>query len=275
MKTTRIISIVLALLIISSFLISCGQYDENAMTNHHVETTMNEEKPTDNEATTMSEPVLESTPTHTDAGLVGEPTVGNIVTFGEYVQDYFAVNGKVAIEWIVLDVQEDKALLISRYCLDSASYHYTQDDVTWETCSLRTWLNETFFDDAFGPMEQQMIENTTLVNPNNQKKGTAGGNDTTDKVFLLSANEVKTYFTTDDARMCAPTKYAIAQHAQVSSKGSVTADGYAPCCWWVRTPGFSSMEAVYVYYDGQIDYDGVLVTNFGFSVRPAIWVNLP
>ena len=61
---------------------------------------------------------------------------GSIVTFGMYEQDGDAHNGKESIEWIVLDVQEDRALLLSVHTLDAVTYNGNDrydENLTWET----------------------------------------------------------------------------------------------------------------------------------------------
>lgn len=83
------------------------------------------------------------------------PTAGNVVTYGHYEQDNDTANGKEPIEWVVLDVQGDKALLISKYGLDVRPYNTEYNHVTWEECTLRTWLNDTFLNAAFTPEGQQ------------------------------------------------------------------------------------------------------------------------
>ena len=70
--------------------------------------------------------------------------IGSYIRFGHYPQT--AGGGDYAeIEWLVLDIDEadHKALLISRYGLDCIQYNRRKASVTWETCSLRAWLNET------------------------------------------------------------------------------------------------------------------------------------
>ena len=95
------------------------------------------------------------------------------VTFGSYAQDNDRSNGTEPIEWIVLDVQEGKALLLSKYGLSAAGYHDTWDDCTWETCSLRTWLNDRFLNWAFSLEEQadQQIRDTQRQNDRETFRG--------------------------------------------------------------------------------------------------------
>ena len=99
---------------------------------------------------------------------------------------------------------------------------------------------------------------------------TNGGNNTQDKVFLLSYAEAGKYFKDDDAIKCAPTDYAIKQGAYTVS--SSKADGRATGWWWLRSPGYILHSAALVSYDGSRFSDGVSSTNG--VVRPAFWLNL-
>jgi len=142
--------------------------------------------------------------------------VGNIVTFGAYEQDNNRANGKEPIEWIVLDQKEGKALLLSRYVLDCKKYNETWKAVTWETCTLRSWLNDDFLNNAFSVTEQQRILTTTVDNSREQGNEawyTDGGNNTEDKIFLLSYSEVNQYLYAEESRWCFGTKYSYAQGA--------------------------------------------------------------
>lgn len=122
--------------------------------------------------------------------------VGNYVTFGRYPQTK-AGKDKTPIEWLVLARDGSKALLISRYGLDAQPYNTTNSEVTWETCTLRTWLNSTFYNKAFSSAEQAAILTTNVDNSKYQCYSgwsTNGGNNTQDKVFLLSYAEANKYF---------------------------------------------------------------------------------
>ena len=135
---------------------------------------------------------------------------GKYVTFGSYEQDNNTANGKEDIEWLVLARDGDKALLISKYALDCQQYNTSYTDVTWESCSLRTWLNGTFLNAAFSSDEAAMIATTTVTADKNPEYSTSAGNNTQDQVFLLSITEVEKYFSSDNDRKCVPTAYAIA-----------------------------------------------------------------
>ncbi len=198
--------------------------------------------------------------------------VGDYVQFGRYEQDNNTSNGRENIEWIVLKKSGSKLLLISRYALDCQSYDTSHTGTTWEICALRKWLNESFLENAFSSDEQNMIQSSIVTADMNPEYDTNPGNDTTDKVFLLSIKEVNQYFSSDDARECAPTDYAIAQGVSINI-GYLTG-GKATCWWWLRSPGFISNYAAFVFYDGFVHCYGNQVAEGDGAVRPALWIDL-
>ncbi len=205
--------------------------------------------------------------------------VGEYITFGHYPQTA-AGTDRTPIEWLVLDVQGNKALLISRYGLDAKPYNEKYVGITWEKCTLRAWLNGTFLNKAFTAQERSGIMLTDVDNGNSQGYGdwsTSNGNDTQDKVFLLSYAEAYKYLgvTNNDSRnmksRVAPTAYALEQGAYKSKKNK-TADGTNAGWWWLRSPGFNRNYAARVNDAGSL-YSS-LVDSDSVSVRPALWINL-
>ena len=205
--------------------------------------------------------------------------VGNYVSFGTYPQTK-AGNDATPIEWLVLARDGDKALLISRYGLDAQPYNTDYTSVTWETCTLRTWLNGTFYNKAFSSAEQAAILTTDVDNSKNQCYSgwsTNGGKNTQDKVFLLSYAEANKYFgvtynnSSNTKSRVAPTAYAIAQGTGKNSSYK-TADGIDAGWWRLRSPGVSRYDAAYVSTDGSLYANRVNVGSG--SVRPALWVNI-
>ena len=202
--------------------------------------------------------------------------VGNTVTFGTYPQ---GKNGETSsVEWLVLARNGQKALLISRYGLDAKPYNESYTSVTWENCTLRKWLNGEFLSKAFTAKEQTGILTTDVDNSAAQGYSgwsTSGGNNTQDKVFLLSYAEANKYFgvtySNNKKARVSPTAYALKQGAYTSSSNK-TAEGEPAGYWWLRSPGYIQDSAASVNTDGSL-YDRNVNNDYGV-VRPALWVDL-
>lgn len=190
--------------------------------------------------------------------------VGKTVVFGHYQQNNNTDDEANEIEWVVLANDGERTTLITVNALDYQPYMNEYSTSTWETCSLRKWLNDDFLNAAFTEKEKAQLETVTVVSDKNPDNPQNRGNDTRDRVFLLSIQEVKKYFPSDSARICFPTAYAKAKGAYVGDTGAT--------CWWLR-----SSENVYgspeVYDDGTIDSDGVDCIEEN-AVRPVIVLRL-
>ena len=152
--------------------------------------------------------------------------------------------------WRVLD---DSGFLFSEDLLETKAYHDTLSGITWENCTLRSYLNgQTFLNSNFTGTEQDAIKDTSVTNDSNPDYSTAGGNNTTDKLFLLSLAEVRN------------TDYGFGSDATRA----------ASSWWWLRSPGLDDGCAASVFYDGSVNSIGDYVNiEFG-SVRPAFNLNL-
>ena len=113
------------------------------------------------------------------------------------------------IKWRVLQSENGEAFLLSDVILDKKAYDESYEYITWEESSLRAWLNEKFMNRTFSAEEKEKINITEIVNQDNPAYGTEGGNNTSDKIFLLSSAEVdekedgKKYgFLNDETRKC-------------------------------------------------------------------------
>lgn len=200
--------------------------------------------------------------------------VGSYVTFGAYEQDNNKSNGKEDVKWLVLAKDGNKVLVISKYALDCQPYHTSNTNVTWETCSLRKWLNGTFINNAFSAEEQEMIPNVTVSadkDPNSDWS-TDPGNSTHDKVFLLSLTEAYQYCTSDESSKCAPTDYAIAQGAYTNDKDKD--GGRTNCWWWLRSPGIDQNKALVIKKTVGFSQASSEFTTITYAVRPALWITL-
>ena len=212
---------------------------------------------------------------------------GDIVLFGNYWQN--DTNGddladqndaKEPIEWRVLEQNGDDVFLMSEKLLDAQMYNTEWDKVTWETCSLRQWLNETFYNNAFNTTEKDAIKTTTVENNDNLHYSVSGGNTTYDKVYLPSIEEVTnraygfsdetndngTNWVGDPARCAKVTEYATSQSVSIRYDDT----GW----WWLRSPGCNGYGASYVYTYGSIADSGVPVNTTGRGLRPVLHINL-
>ena len=188
--------------------------------------------------------------------------VGSYILFGSYEQDNDLSNGKEPIEWLVLAKEDNKAYIVSRYGLDCQLYDPSGND-TWETSSIRQWLNGPFIDTAFSKEEQYRICTSFVAADKSLPYTKSGDNDTIDKVFLLSIEEFERYFDSIDA--IRGTDYCFAQGAFRSHFGF--------CWWWLRSPSNKAKCATGVGTYGTITLDRETNREDG-AVRPALWIRL-
>lgn len=182
-----------------------------------------------------------------------EYKVGNLITFGKRI-------------WLVLDVQGNKALIFSanqsykKY--DDTPYYYShkEEPYTWEISYLRKYLNGEYYNNFTIP-ERNRILTTDLVNEDNPDWGSEGGNNTQDKIFVLSASEMERYGNT------------IAEFRKKLS--TIWSDG------WLRTPGRYPNRTTAVYFfirDNNTSNFNLEIYYEGYnpreekSINPAMWI---
>jgi len=203
----------------------------------------------------------------------------NLVNVSEQFEMSFG-----AYTWRVLAVKNNRALLLSRDILERRPYNTEFTGVTWETCTLRQYLNGEFYE-SFTQEEKARIEERENDNPKNQWYGTEGGNNTKDKVFLLSIEEVVKYF--GDSGDLAARKgwyWEKGKDELKDEKGYYINDQYngrrvakfngSGSWWWLRSPGINQNYAALVDDDGIVNLIGRFVTRGAGGVRPALWLNL-
>ena len=173
------------------------------------------------------------------------------LAFGRY--------GGNIIEWDVIERKNNSILMISKHSISYKRDYIDPRVVTWETWSLRKWLNDEFLMDAFDLDEQKLID-TTTVKPDEKETGYLLGesfkhNETNDKVFILSVREVDKAFITNEKRRCK------------SINGQVST-------WWLRPPGTIPDCVPCVNENGEVDAEGYPTNCSDIFVRPAMWINL-
>ena len=224
------------------------------------------------------EPVIHSSP---DADGV---YIGDIVWFSE-------------ARWRVLDIQDNRMLLLSEVVISFGSnalpldfFHSARVNVTWETSEIRRYLNDEFYN-WISPESRARIAETYVINNDNPTWGTCGGNNTVDRIFLLSVEEVLRYFGDRgwlDERLH--------QISDGYNRNRIAGLSNQPLSWWLRTPGLHQDRAVYVFENGSIGLQGRPVhgrylrtilppgTVLGYGgevrvysdtgIRPAMWIYL-
>lgn len=203
---------------------------------------------------------------------------GKYVTFGHYRQSADSQD-QTPVEWLVLARDGQNALLLSRYGLETKAYNDSREDTTWERCTLRAWLNGSFLESAFTAEEQNAVLLTDVDNSISQyytQKYTNVGNNTKDKVFLLSYAEANLFLdvawdnNTNYKARAALTAYAAeGPHDYQSFK---TEENKYANAWWLRSPGSSRYDVEDVYTNGSIRHDSG--NDDEIAVRPAVWINL-
>lgn len=204
---------------------------------------------------------------------INSEDVGSTVRFGSYEQDGDISNGAEPIEWLVLSADNNSALLISKFALDSLQYDQTKEGQTWENCYLRKWLNTDFLNAAFTSSERKYIKQTLVDNKKMTSKDphtsyqwvpsdAKGGSNTKDYVYILSGDEVENLLKTEIARQCTATHYAEQQGALLSTVNSNV-------WWWLRSP--KSFGGVAYLVNSMGTYDTYEQNKaIGFTVRPVL-----
>jgi len=199
--------------------------------------------------------------------------IGSTLDFGKYV-------------WKVLDIKEDRLLIIADQIIEQRDYHDKKESVTWECSEIRNYLNGAFFD-QFSSDDQKKIQLTHNKNTDNPWYGSSGGNDTSDKVFLLSLDEVvRLYFGNSSRLLDSPKpnqRYWFDRKDENNDKRiALFLDSH--WWWWIRTPGKNNKVAVYIHGDGNIGIQGNGISKTSFNtlhritssnrggLRPAMWI---
>lgn len=162
-----------------------------------------------------------------------ELKVGDTVKLGQY-------------NWKILNIKDNKALIITEYPIGQGRYNNEFTVTTWENSSLRNYLNGDFYNSL---SDKEKIIEVLNDNPNNEQFGTNGGNSTLDKVFVLSINEAEQY------------NIEIPEYVMTNQ------------IYWLRTPGDDGKFAAGVYGSGIINEEGYNVDGYA-GVRPACWIRI-
>lgn len=189
-------------------------------------------------------------------------SVGDIITLGSYEQDGDSSNGKEPIEWIVLETDGSKALVISKYGLDAMPYHDIKENVAWDISSIRYWLNSDFYNTAFDDEDKHLITRKMITNNRSSLADSVS-----DILYLLNNTEVNTLMTSKDLLYCQPTPYAKQKGVWVNKENG-------NCYWLLRPEAILPDTVDNVSSLGETDIGTISVTKKDGAVRPAMTIDL-
>jgi len=208
---------------------------------------------------------------------VSKQHIGDIITFGE-------------LQWRIIDKKDRNILIISEHIIEQRPYNDIWRDVTWENCSLREYLNNDFFNNQFALEEQARIVDTRNTSHKNPWYDIEEGNQTVDKIFLLSLEEVVKYFgdsrsleyrkawevdlenSTKSNLIFVESPYGYLIRDRFNEARQAIDENGEERSWWLRSPGRNTRDATMVNYTGFVIVAGVTVTLETGGVRPAMWI---
>ena len=194
-----------------------------------------------------------------------------VIDFPIYMQpgDRVTLGGHT---WIILDIEDDYALIITEQIIFKRQFHNVLGPVTWETSTLRHYLNNEFFE-SFSEDERNLIRKTNITTANNPWFGTNGGNDTYDYIFLLCLFEVVHYF--GDSGQLQDRLINTFEIVDEYNNTRLTRDYTdTPWWWWLRSPGNESFRAAGIFSSGHLGVTGNGVIWNGGGVRPVLWLDM-
>jgi len=203
--------------------------------------------------------------------LPSDVKAGDEVQFGAYEQDNNALNGAEAIDWIVLEVKDGKALLLSRYILDVSYFYPDEASFYWSNSTVRQFFEGEFADRAFTDEEKAKMTLTNvkiLQNDYYEDLPTDEGADA--RIFILSIEELVSYLG-EDGLKAAATEYAKNREG-TGLNLPVLGDGAS---YWVRNYGCSFKAVGTITVDGEYDpYGAFWWVGCSRGLRPAMWITV-
>lgn len=199
------------------------------------------------------------------------------------------------IKWVVLAQENGCAFLVCASIIDGASYQANaalegapegKYINSYEYSTVRAWLNNDFYNTAFTPLQQAIIQTTDVRNDivsaaiNNSAYASPN---TQDKVFLLSHEEVNNEdygfpdeYGYDGGTHSYSRRRSVTRYARAMGVFSYTGT-YVGCGdWWLRSP-----KALYqndIFFAKTVQNTGGLFSQISvhqyLGVVPALWIKL-
>lgn len=186
------------------------------------------------------------------------------------------------IRWLILnyaDMQNEAAPIVvtEKILTSSVTWNKSFADLNiWSgTSNIRTWINGTFYSDAFNVDDKNSILTTTVKNNTQSSTSDGTGTSTNDKLWLLSYDEVNKYFTTNAQRLASPTDFAIANYCySYKNTGYITTarPQGGTCGYWLRSAYTAPNSARFLNQTGVPHYE--FVDYSGYGVRPALTLTI-
>lgn len=167
------------------------------------------------------------------------PDQRNTITFGKY--PFNDDGSEEPLEWLEVASMDDKILVCSCHGIDAIPFNDTKQDNDFDSSSLAAWLKSDFVNRAFNDSEKMRIE---------------------EGPFILTAQEVESYFPENNDRTISPSPYAAKRGVPLFKNGC--------SWWWLATPGSMKNTAAYTSYSGKVKLAGDFVYLASVAVRPAI-----
>lgn len=198
-----------------------------------------------------------------DTDKLENKNIGDIVLFGNIEPYSYIISEKN--RWIVLDKQDNKLLLLSQFGLGDIPYNDSKEDITWKDSTIRNWLNDNYYNKWFNQNEKELISETIVLNYGNKFTGISAGQDTKDKVFLLSYEELERY---------KENSYTVMNYTPQIVDRKFRYNYISGADWYLRTPGEEKSKVLVVRTGAKsIDMVGRDVNSDNVCIRPAIWVS--
>ncbi len=163
------------------------------------------------------------------------------------------------LRWKVLDVEDHNLVLLADqgiYCGPYYEDFNTYMDLGWKNCSIRAWMNDTFYKEAFSRDQKNIIVNKEIATNHYLSDASVNEIFTKDNVYLLSYDDLNSNYglNENDYRVVSCSAYALTRY-----DGSMEHECQD---WWLRTPsnrvsadGINSNGSISEYYfDSSIAY---------------------
>lgn len=197
-------------------------------------------------------------------------TTWDCIYFGNYYQNDINGQTKEPIKWRILKKNGNDVFLLSDKALDTKPWNETANIVTWENCTLRSWLNgygsnmnkngidytnNNFINTAFTLKEQNAIQTTLVSNKQDPFPDSFAVNDTYDKIYCLAHKEaLNSEYGFTNERFVTPTReLTVTPYANAKLDWETCPWGIPG--WWLRTMGDDNYRdqsgAVFEWYIGK------------------------